>query len=253
MNNPDRKNLPRLKKSWHHPLAQSVGGRRSVAINTQEHDAYHHAFGHQPPCIALRRLLYAAVKNNGYSMMIDPATKLCDVLTPTHWKDVYREDAFARNQIRTDERGRTEAALAVYHLLRYLDTERAEITYAIGRLAGLKEVHGMRSAMDFFRASDPLTAMNQMVKEQVGRSGKRRYKWVDPMMESVRIEVERLTENREVERQTLARREKMIGLLTMQNGRIAKYQTSATSSLREHADILAKLGDRGKIDMSQCD
>ena len=107
--------------------------------------------------------------------------------------------------------------------------------------------------MNFFRASHSFTAMNRMVKEQTGRKGKLRYKWVDPMKEAVRTTVETLTENLLVEYQTKKRREMMIALLAAQDGRIAEYQTSAMADLNQYVDVFAKFGDRGRENMAQLD
>ncbi|MDD5470246.1 MAG: hypothetical protein PHO92_05630 [Candidatus Peribacteraceae bacterium] len=237
----------------HHCVAESLLGRRSrrntPQVNAQEHGAYHRAVGFQPPCMTLRTLLHSAMRSNGHAVDPSVAQDLYDLLTPENWRQLYVHGTFL-SPAASDAEFRRRAAIAAYHMDRFLLAEAMEVASAIGRLTGFSETHSAKGAYVFFRTNDPLDAMHRMVEEQTEQGA---YKWVEPMCRTIRIQIATLTDTPQIAAFSHEQRQKLIDLLTQQQDRLAWRRTTVEPNVRDYAAELALLGGRGGPDMKQMD
>lgn len=236
----------------HHCVAESLLGsrarRNTPRIDEDEHDSYHRAVGFQPPDMTLRYLLYSAMRSNGHA--VDPAV-VCDlqsILTPEDWRKLYVQETFLPHNDGTNRNNR--AAIAAYHMRRFLLAEMTEVSSAVGRLTGISEAHNVKNTCVFFRSNDALEVMNRMIIEKT-ESGA--YKWVEPMRRIVRSQVEKITAVPASVPLSQTQREKLIGLLSQQNERLAQWLSTVEPNIRNYTPELSELGGRGDLDMHEMD
>lgn len=242
---------PRARNK-HHPVGESLLGAKKFSINKHEHAAFHRACGYSAPDMLARRLVYAGFTKNSYSIPLETAQSILDVLSPEQWRDIYEPDTFMELDLQTLPH-RDRAALASYHMRNFFQAEQRDIQYAMGRTAGMEEPQPMKDVMMFFRTNSAPLALKKLFSETAGRSQNHRLKWAETVHSDKWKSVMEDVSTMQMQKISQETREDVLELLQDQSDKVHHWMKNTFPKLEDFTPELARMGSRGKIDMSDID
>lgn len=179
----------------HHGLPRSLGGATHKSnitkLDPERHTDYHEMAGHPPPCVFLRKLLFAAVTRDHPGVPPGALEDVLPVITRQDWRTLYVPEALRIDDGVTHRESKQYLGKVSFHLACHLEEERLAVMHRIGLLGIGKFLprseyaFGQESDL-FFRTDDPVDKMRRFLLE---RNDQGELLWAKPMRDDVRREV----------------------------------------------------------------